>query len=90
MKFDYNIEKNKLLKESRGINFEDVIKAVKSKRVIKDFNHYNFKKYPNQKLLIVEIDNYAYVVPYVIDKIRKVKFLKTVYADHDVTKEYLR
>jgi len=40
--------------------------------------------------MVVDINNYAYVVPYVLDKKRKVIFLKTTYPSKILTKKYLR
>jgi hypothetical protein len=44
----------------------------------------------NQKIYIIEINNYAYVVPYVINEKRKEIFLKTVYPSRVFTKKYLK
>lgn len=46
------------------------------------------KKYPGQRLFIVKIDNYKYVVPYVVDKEKRVFFLKTLYPSRKIMKEY--
>lgn len=89
-KFDYSIEKSLVLKESRGIGFEDVIEAINKGQLLDDIGHFNKKKYPNQKILVVKLKNYVYAVPYVIDKKRKTKFLKTIYPNRMLTKTYLR
>ncbi len=90
MKFDYNLEKDELLKEKRGVSFRDAIRAVYEGKTIADLEHHDQKKYPGQRLLIIKIKDYIYVVPYVNDKIRKIKFLKTVYPSRDLTKKYLK
>lgn len=90
MDFDYNIEKDKQLKKVRGIGFKEVIKAIKNKQVIVDIEHFNKVKYPNQRILVVKIDDYAYAVPYVFDKKRKIKFLKTIYANRKLTSMYIK
>jgi hypothetical protein len=41
-------------------------------------------------LFVVEIDNYAYVVPYLINRQKREVFLKTIYASRVLTKKYLR
>lgn len=90
MDFDYNIEKDKYLKKLRGIGFKEVIKAIKDKQVIVDIEHFNKNKYPDQRILVVKINNYAYAVPYVFDKKRKVKFLKTIYANRKLKEKYIK
>lgn len=90
MDFDYNIEKDKYLKKLRGIGFKEVIKAIKDKQVIVDIEHFNKVKYPNQRILVVRVNDYAYAVPYVFDKKRKVKFLKTIYANRKLKEKYIK
>ena len=90
MDFDYNIEKDKHLKKLRGIGFKEIIKAIKNGQKVIDIDHFNQTKYPNQRILVVIINDYAYAVPYVFDKKRKVKFLKTIYANRKLTKKYVK
>jgi hypothetical protein len=49
--------------------------------------HPNKKKYPNQKIMIVDVDGYAFLVPYVVDK--NEYFLKTIIPSRKATKRYL-
>jgi hypothetical protein len=49
--------------------------------------HPNPDKYPHQKMFILEIEGYAYVVPFVEDN-EKV-FLKTAYKSRLATRTYL-
>ena len=84
---DWSQEKNLALKKERGISFEDVMEAIIDERILGIEEHYNKSKYPNQYLLIVEIDGYACVVPYVIDG--KSCFLKTIYRSRKYQKKYL-
>jgi len=74
---DWNIEKNKQLKQERGLCFEDVEVALSTGGFIDDQPHPNQELYPNQRLLIVLINDYPCVVPYVRDKNKL--FLKTIY-----------
>lgn len=87
--FDFNQEKNLLLKETRKVSFEDVIEAVGKGKTLDNLVHGNKKRYPNQKILIVNINNYTYTVPYIIDSKRKVIFLKTLYPSRKLTKKYI-
>jgi hypothetical protein len=88
--FDYSPEKNLILLETRKVGFEDVIKAVEQGRKLDDLAHTNKAKYPNQRFLVVRINYYAYVVPYVVDKNRKKRFLKTIYPSKKFTKKYFK
>ncbi len=65
-----------MLKSQRGVCFEDVILSLESGNLVDIVPHFNLEKYPNQKLLILEIKNYTYYVPFVEDN-EKV-FLKNI------------
>ena len=88
--FDFSKEKDVILKEKRGVGFEDVIRAIKSENLLDEKEHPNQKRYPGQRLFIVKIGRYAYSVPYVYDLKRRVNFLKTLYPSRKLTKEYKR
>jgi len=87
-KYDFSVEKDLILKQTRGLGFRDIIEAIKSGKLLDNKSHPNRKKYPKQKMFIVKIDNYIYAVPYVIDKERKLFFLKTIYPSRNLTKKY--
>jgi len=86
--YDWNREKNELLKQERDISFEDVVNALNEGRILDIFKHPNQKKYPNQKIYVIEIGNYAYFVPFIEDE-NKI-FLKTIYPSRNATKRYLK
>lgn len=90
LKIEFNEEKNILLKETRGVCFEDVVQAIEKGKILDDLEHRNQKKYPGQKMLIVKIKNYVYAVPYIIGKRKEAIFLKTVYPSRVLTDKYLR
>lgn len=85
--FDWNEDKNKKLKKERSVSFEEVLVAVSEGKVLDIYEHPNQDKYKNQKILIVEINNYAYLVPIVEDK-QKI-FLKTIIPNSRATRKYL-
>lgn len=85
--FDWGNEKNALLKKTRGVSFEQVVSAVKESGLISIIKHPNQKKYANQKILLVEIEDYVYLVPCIESK-NKV-FLKTIFPSRKFTKIYL-
>lgn len=59
------------------MTFYNVIDAISEKGILLNIDHPNKENYPNQKILVVNIDNYAYCVPYVIEG--KKYFLKTIF-----------
>jgi hypothetical protein len=77
VEFSFDPEKNDLLRKKRGITFPMIIEAIAEKGVLVNFDHPNRVKYPNQKVLVVELDGYTYCVPYVING--DTWFLKTIY-----------
>jgi uncharacterized DUF497 family protein len=85
--FKWNAEKNEALARERGITFEEIVKRIELGAKIIETDHPNKKKYPNQKILIIEVDGYAYLVPCVIDK--NEYFLKTIIPSRKATKKYL-
>ncbi len=88
-KFKWNTEKNELLAKQRGITFEEIVQRIESGTKVIETDHPNKKRYPNQKILIVDIDGYAYLVPFVIDGEDSL-FLKTIIPSRKATKKYLR
>lgn len=85
--FDWDEEKDKRLEIERDVCFEDIQIAIDEGRILDDIDHPNKKRYPNQRMLIVEIKKYAYFVPYVEDE-EKI-FFKTVIPSRKATKKYL-
>ena len=65
--FKWNAEKNEVLARERGITFEEIVKRIELGAKIIETDHPNKKKYPNQKILIIDVEGYAYLVPCVID-----------------------
>ncbi len=88
-RIEFSEEKNLLLKETRGVGFEDVIVAIEGKGILGDIKH-SSKKYPHQRIVVIKIEDYVYAVPYVIDLKRKIVFLKTVYPSRVLTNKYLK
>jgi len=85
--FDWDSQKNAKLKIERDVCFEDVLIAIENGNVLDIVEHPNKKRYPNQKIFIVNINNYAYLVPFAEDE-EKV-FLKTIIPSRKATKKYI-
>ena len=86
MNFDWNAEKNELLKSTRNISFEMVLEEISEGRILEDTPHPNQEKYPNQFIFVLKINAYCYLVPYVqsSDGI----FLKTIIPSRKMMKKY--
>ena len=61
--FKWNTEKNEILAKERGITFEEIVQRIVSGAKVTEMDHPNKNKYPNQKIMIVDVDGYAYLVP---------------------------
>lgn len=85
--FKWNAEKNEILAKERGITFEEIVQRIGSGAKIAEVDHPNKNKYPNQKIMIIDVDGYAYLVPFVIDK--NEYFLKTIIPSRKAAKKYL-
>jgi len=85
--FDWSIEKNEQLKTERGIGFEEIVVAIHESNILDILIHKNQKKYPGQRIFVIQIDYYAYVVPFIEDD-EKI-FLKTIFASRKATKHYI-
>ncbi|HLP48272.1 MAG TPA: toxin [Candidatus Kapabacteria bacterium] len=85
--YDWDKDKNEWLKKKRGISFEEVVAALDGGKKLDSYKHPNREKYPNQEILVVEIDRYAYLVPFLEDN-QKV-FFKTIYRSRKAKKKYL-
>ena len=86
--FDWNNEKNDQLKRKRNISFERISTQIENGKLLDIVDHPNKEQYPNQKMYIVEYENYAYLVPFVQED-NKI-FLKTIIPNRIATKKYLR
>ena len=80
--------KNEWLEQNRGLRFAQVAVLLEQGQVLEVTDHLAQKKYPGQKMAIVEIDGYACLVPYVDDE--ECVFLKTIIPSRKATKKYLK
>jgi len=86
--YNFSWEKNCQLISNRQISFEEVISAIEDNCVLDVLKHPNDEKYCNQQIYIVEFNNYAYLVPFVIQGADEI-FLKTVIPSRKATRKYL-
>ena len=83
---NWNTQKSLKLKELRGICFEDVVYYIEKGDVLDDYEHPNQKRYSRQRIMVIGVDNYAYLVSYVEDE--EEIFLKTIIPSRKATEIY--
>jgi len=83
---NWDTGKSLKLKESRGICFEDVVFYIEKGDILDDCLHPNQKRYPEQRIMVIGINDYAYLVPYVEDA--EEIFLKTIIPSRKATDIY--
>jgi len=86
--FAWNAEKNEQLKGERGISFEQVVFCIEKGQLLDIVEHPNHDKYSGQRILIININDYAYLVPFVESE--DGVFLKTIIPSRKATRKYLR
>lgn len=77
--FDWDAQKNEKLKEERGIGFEEIVASIIEGKVLATI--------PHQRIFIIELHDYIYVVPFVEDE--KKIFLKTIFPSRKYTREFI-
>lgn len=82
---DWDPAKNAKLIKERGVSFEMCLIRIEQKEVLDILDNRN---YPHQRIFVLEIDGYAYLVPFVEDK--DGIFLKTIIPSRKFTKRYLK
>ena len=85
--FTWNSDKNVLLQKNRGVSFEDVVLGIELGNEVDIFEHPNQAKYPGQKISVVVIESYAYLVPFV--EVGNEIYLKTIIPSRKATKIYV-
>ncbi|MCP4682657.1 MAG: BrnT family toxin [Desulfobacterales bacterium] len=80
---NWDSEKNKILIVERGISFEEIAYLIESGQILGIEEN---PGRPNQKMYILEIENYAIIVPFVENN--NEIFLKTAFPSRKYTKRY--
>ncbi|MBI3559077.1 toxin [Candidatus Gottesmanbacteria bacterium] len=75
--FEWNREKNEILKIQREISFSEVVVAIEAGGLLDII----------QKMFVVNINNYVYLVPFAEGDEKY--FLKTIFPSRKMTKKYL-
>jgi len=85
--FRWPSDKNDLLKQERGVSFEHITVAVEAGGLLEIVPHQNPAKYPRQKIMVVEVAGYAFLVPFVEEEDHF--FLKTIIPSRKATRDFI-
>jgi len=85
--YKWDFPKNEKLKVERGISFEQIVMHIERGDVLDLVAHPNQEKYLGQQIIVVEINEYAYLVPFIESS--EGKFLKTIIPSRKATRDYL-
>jgi hypothetical protein len=86
--FSWSDEKNALLKAERQVSFEEVVLYIEMGCLLDVLEHPNQEKYKGQKVFVVRVDDYVYLVPFI--ETAKEVFLKTIIPSRTATRKYLK
>ena len=86
MNFKWDLEKNALIKEERGVCFEDAVAQIHKNNILDIIEHPNKEKYPKQKIYIILLQNYVHMIPFI--KEGNEIFLKTIVPSRKMHKLY--
>ncbi len=86
MRYDWDSQKNELLKKTRGISFESIIVHLGRGDLWRVADHPNKAEYPGQQLFFVIMDGYIYIVPFEIRD--DVIWLVTIIPSRKATSDY--
>jgi uncharacterized DUF497 family protein len=84
---DWDVAKNVWLQQNRAICFEDILYHIESGALLDDLVHPNSHQYAHQRIFVVGVDEYVYLVPYV--EADEEIFLKTIIPSRKATRKYL-
>ena len=85
--FSWSVEKNELLRQERGIGFEEIVYHIERGDLLDLLEHPNRERYGGQRIFVVAVEHYAYLVPFVESETEV--FLKTIIPSRKATKHYL-
>ena len=81
----WNPLKNELLKKTRNLSFERIEAALNNGQFVSDLKH---PKHEDQRILIVNLEGYAYVIPYRETEI-EIHWI-TIFPSRKYTKQFLK
>jgi disulfide oxidoreductase YuzD len=80
----WNVEKDRWLKETRGISFQEIADHILSRNYIDILESPSRSK---QEVFVLKIKNYIWAVPFIIEEDKSI-FLKTAYPSRKLFGRY--
>ena len=71
----------------RSISFERIVNLIEHDGLLDVVAHHNPSRYPDQQIFVVQVDEYACLVPFVESE--EHYFLKTIIPSRKATRQYL-
>lgn len=85
--YKFDSQKNRTLKKERSISFDEIIFYIEQGNLIDVIEHPNKKKYSGQRIYLVEVNNYVYLVPFY--RVGNEISLITIFPSRKHTKKYI-
>jgi uncharacterized DUF497 family protein len=85
--FTWDNAKNEKLKTERGVSFEDMVFHIERGDILDIVEHPNQERYRGQRVIIVQIEDYAFLVPCVHEEDRIL--LNTIITSRKATRKYI-
>jgi len=85
--YEWNKDKNDKSKKERGVGFEEIVIKIINGEVL-DIISNPSQNHPNQKVYVVQINNYIYYIPHIENGDNV--FLKTIIPSRKATKKYIK
>ena len=86
-RIEWDEDKNRQLQIERNLSFEAITVAIEQGRLV-DIVPNPSAHYPHQKILVVEIDDYLVLVPFIEDEEKL--FLKTAFRSRKAMRNHSR
>ena len=86
--FDWSEKKNEWLRRERGMSFERVVVAIENNQLLDVLEHPNQEKYAGQRIFVVDMDDYVFLVPF-LEKEDRI-FMKTIIPSRKAVSKYRR
>jgi len=88
MRFEWDPEKNELLKSTRDISFEAIVVHLGLGDLWRIADHPDQLLYPEQKLFFIIVEDYIYIVPH--EERGDIIWLITIIPSRKATRDYLK
>lgn len=86
--YSYSPEKNLQLIIERNISFDEIIAAIENNQILDILEHPNQQKYGGQKIYVISVKEYVYLVPFVKSVDGSI-FLKTIIPSRKAKQKYI-